>query len=121
MRDVRYTALKKAIEARWPGCRVVWEAYFSPDDHLIEGWVRILHVRERDRHTVDDFANDLKRSLFPGPSRFFISAVMREDERATLRRLGLPARRTRDRRPPVREASRGSRPRRRGDRARTRA
>jgi hypothetical protein len=35
MRDVRFSALKRAVESRWPGCRVVWEPYRSPDDPSI--------------------------------------------------------------------------------------
>ncbi|MCI0586748.1 MAG: hypothetical protein L0323_07920 [Planctomycetes bacterium] len=120
MKDVRYAVLKKAIETRWPGCRVVWEPYSSPDDPLIQGWVHILHVRERDRHAVDESAYYLVRGLFPGPSRFFIAAVLREDQPATLRRLGLPPRRGRSR-TRLAKRSRVARTPRRGELAQIRA
>jgi|SRR5262245_44274208 len=96
VRDVRFKALRLAIQARWPGSRVVWEPYASPDDPSIQGWVHILHVPDREVFEAGDLAVRLASDLFPGPSRFFVRAVLPEHEASMLRRLRLRPSRARE-------------------------
>jgi len=89
VRDVRFSALKKAVETRWRGSLVVWEPYRSPDDSAIRGWVHILHVPEHERYAVQNFARDVAEQLFASPVPFFVRATPREHMAYMLRRLGL--------------------------------
>lgn len=122
VRDVRFKALRLAIETRWPGSRVVWEPYVSPDDPAIRGWVHILHVPDREVFEAGHLAVRLACDLFPGPSRFFVRAVLPEHEASMLRRLRLRPGSARDgRRRRGSSARAPSSARRRSVRARARA
>ena len=86
MRDVRLKAVARAIEARYPGSRVViepWEDFEAP---VIQWWFSILDVAPRHLVEAGRFAHEVGERLYGGWERcpFYAGAMDRRSSRKFL-------------------------------------
>jgi hypothetical protein len=99
MRDARIAAVRRAIEARYPGTRTHVEPWTDPDgDPDIRCLVHVLDVRPAEMGPLRLFASRLALDLFaPDPKPFFLSILDRRSSASFLARKAIEARRERAR------------------------
>jgi hypothetical protein len=64
MRKRRIWRLARAVEARYPGARVVVERWGDPEDPAVHWFLEVLNVRGRDKSLVWDLVETLAEKRF---------------------------------------------------------